>query len=454
MAFESRNPANGEVFAAYEGSDKDQIDRALEQAVTAVGTLARLGFKGRAERMRRAGDIMENEAGELAKLMSREMGKPVAQARAEAEKCAWVCRYYADNAEDFLKDEPIEAGDKGRCALRYLPLGPVLAIMPWNFPFWQVFRFAAPNLMAGNPGLLKHASNVPGCAKAIEDVFKRAGFEPGSFTSLLIDGKTASGLVGDARIRGVTLTGSEGAGRKVGEAAGQAIKPCVLELGGSDAFVVMPSADLEAAAKVGVKARIQNNGQSCIAAKRFIVHEDVYEAFKDRFVEELKAQTVGDPLDEDTDIGPLVGPDAAEELDAQVRDTIKAGARAVVEPGRREGAWFTPGVLEDIPEDSPGYKDELFGPVALFFKVGDLEQAIHLANDHRYGLGSSFWSKDEGEIEEACNRIEAGSTYVNQMVASDPRLPFGGVKASGHGRELARAGILEFTNRKTIAVKE
>ena len=285
-------------------------------------------------------------------------------------------------------------------------------------------------------------------------MFKRAGFEPGSFTSLLIDGKTASGLVGDARIRGVTLTGSEGAGRKVGEAAGQAIKPCVLELGGSDAFVVMPSADLAAAAKVGVKARIQNNGQSCIAAKRFIVHEDVYDDFKDRFVAELKAQTVGDPLDEETDIGPLVGPDAAKELDGQVRDTIEAGARAVVEPGLRDGAWFTPGVLEDIPEDSPGYKDELFGPVALLFKVGDLEQAIHLANDHRYGLGSSFWSKDEGEIEQACNRLEAGSTYVNQMVASDPRLPFGGVKASGHGRELARAGILEFTNRKTIAVKE
>lgn len=453
MSFQSKNPATGEVWATHDAHDDTDVENALERATAAVGTLHRLTVSGRAERLRRAADILENEADEFAALMTREMGKPIAQARAEAEKCAWVCRFYADNAADFLKDQPIEAGEKGRCRVRYVPLGPILAIMPWNFPFWQVFRFAAPNLMAGNPGILKHASNVPGCARAIEDLLLRAGFETGSFRSLLIDSGKAGEIIADGRIKGVTLTGSEGAGRAVGRQAGEAIKPCVLELGGSDAFIVMPSADLDEAVKTGVKARIQNNGQSCIAAKRFIVHADIYETYRDRFVEELKNQTVGDPMDEDTDIGPLVDEDAARGLDKQVRDTLEAGATEALKGRKGDGAIFSPGVLEDIPKDSPGYREELFGPVALFFKVDDLDQAIHLANDHKYGLGSSFWSNDETQITEACNRIEAGSTYVNQMVASDPRLPFGGVKASGFGRELAREGILEFVNRKTIAVK-
>lgn len=453
MPHESRNPATGEVWKTHDANDDADIDNALERATAAVGTLHRLRFSGRAERLKRAADILENEAGAFAELMTREMGKPISQAKAEAEKCAWVCRHYADNAADMLKDQTIDAEEKGRTRLRYIPLGPILAIMPWNYPFWQVFRFAAPNLMAGNPGILKHASNVPGCARAIEDVFMRAGFETGSFRSLLIDSGKAGEIIADDRIKGVTLTGSEGAGRAVGKQAGEAIKPCVLELGGSDAFIVMPSADLDEAVRTGVKARIQNNGQSCIAAKRFIVHADIYEEYRDRFVQELKNQTVGDPMDEDTDIGPLVGEDAAKGLDEQVRGTLEAGATEVLKGRKGEGAFFSPGVLEDIPEDSPGYSEELFGPVALFFKVDDLDQAIHLANDHKYGLGSSFWSNDEAQITEACNRIEAGSTYVNQMVASDPRLPFGGVKASGFGRELAREGILEFTNQKTIAVK-
>lgn len=453
MSFESKNPATGEIWAVHDGHDETDIETALERATAAAGALHTLRFSGRAERLNRAADILDKEAGEFAALITREMGKPITQARAEVDKCASVCRYYAGNAAGMLKDQMIDAEEKGRARVRYIPLGPILAIMPWNFPFWQVFRFAAPNLMAGNPGILKHASNVPGCARAIEDIFLRAGFEPGSFASLLIGSDKTAGIIADDRIRGITLTGSEGAGRAVGKAAGEALKPCVLELGGSDAFIVMPSADLDDAVKTGVKARLQNNGQSCIAAKRFIVHAEIYEDFRDRFVEELKSKTVGDPMEEDTDIGPLVGEEAAKGLGEQVAKTVQAGAREVLEGRQGDGAFFSPGVLENIPKNSPGYQDELFGPVALFFQVDDLDQAIQLANDHRYGLGSSVWSNDESEIAEACNRIEAGSTYVNQMVASDPRLPFGGVKASGFGRELAREGILEFTNQKTLAVK-
>ena len=453
MAFQSKNPATGEVIETYDAHGEEEIETSLKQAVDAKAALHAHGFEGRAARLEKAADILEDEADTFAALMTREMGKPLAQARAEAEKCAWVCRYYAKNGAEFLKDELIEAKEKGRCRIRYIPMGPILAVMPWNYPFWQVFRFAAPNLMAGNPGLLKHSSEVPGCAKAIEDILVRAGFEDFEFQSLLIDSKAASKVIADDRVRAVTLTGSEGAGAKVGEAAGAAIKKSVLELGGSDAFIVMSSADLDEAVKTGVTARIQNNGQSCIAAKRFIVEDSIYERYRDRFVEALEEKTIADPMEDSTDIGPLVNEDAAKDLASQVEKTLKAGAKAVMMPEHSDGAWFKPGVLEDIPKDSPAYSEELFGPVALFFRVRDLGEAIALANDHKYGLGSSFWSSDEEEITRACNEIEAGSTYVNQMVASDPRLPFGGVKKSGHGRELAREGILEFMNRKTIAVK-
>ncbi|MEQ8406458.1 MAG: NAD-dependent succinate-semialdehyde dehydrogenase [Oceanicaulis sp.] len=446
------NPATGEQAGEYDRHTEGDVDAALEAAFEGFQTLWRAGFDNRAQRLMKAAEILDADKETLARLAVTEMGKPISQARAEIDKCASACRFYAEHGEGFLADEPLEAEEKGRCFIRRLPLGPVFAVMPWNFPFWQVFRFAAPNLMAGNPGILKHSSNTPGCALAIEDVLKRAGFEDGAWSSLLIGSDLSSKIIEDSRVRGVTLTGSEGAGAKVAEQAGKAILPSVMELGGSDPFIVLPSADLDEAAKIGVKARVQNNGQSCIAAKRFIVHEQVYEEYRDKFIEQMKALTVGDPMDEDTDVGPLVEVEAAEKLMGQVEETVKAGAKETLTPERGEGAWVKPGVLEAIPKGTPGYEDEMFGPVALFFSARDLNAAVGIANDHRYGLGASVWSRDAGEIEHAASTIEAGSTYVNQMVASDPRLPFGGVKKSGYGRELARDGIHAFTNAKTVAI--
>ena len=446
------NPATGETVATYDRHTEHDVDAALDAAFNGFQTLWHAGFDSRAARLMKAAEILEADKDKLARLAVAEMGKPISQARAEIEKCAWACRFYAENGEAFLADEKLDAEEKGRCFIRRIPLGPIFAVMPWNFPFWQVFRFAAPNLMAGNPGILKHSSNTPGCALAIEDVLKRAGFEDGAWSSLLIGSDLSSKIIADERVRGVTLTGSEGAGSKVAEQAGKAILPSVMELGGSDPFIVMPSADLDEAAKIGVKARVQNNGQSCIAAKRFIVHEQVYEAFRDKFVEHMKALKVGDPMEDDTDVGPLADTDAAEKLMDQVAETTKGGATAALAPERGEHAFVTPGVLEAISKGTPGYEDEMFGPVALFFSARDLNAAVGIANDHRYGLGASFWSRDEQEIEHAASTIEAGSTYVNQMVASDPRLPFGGVKKSGYGRELARDGMIEFTNAKTVAI--
>ncbi|MGJ3233103.1 MAG: NAD-dependent succinate-semialdehyde dehydrogenase [Oceanicaulis sp.] len=446
------NPATGEQIAEYDKHGEGDVEAALEAAFEGFQTLWRAGFDSRARRLLKAAELLDAEKDDHAKLMVTEMGKPIAQARAEIDKCALACRFYAENGEAFLADEKLDAPEKGRCFIRRLPLGPIFAVMPWNFPFWQVFRFAAPNLMAGNPGILKHSSNTPGCALAIEDVLKRAGFEDGAWSSLLIGSDLSSKVIADSRVRGVTLTGSEGAGSKVAEQAGKAILPSVMELGGSDPFIVMPSADLDEAAKIGVKARVQNNGQSCIAAKRFIVHEQVYEQYRDKFVEHMKALKVGDPMDDDTDVGPLADTKAADTLMDQVAATADGGADSPLPPKRGEHAFVHPGVLEAIPKGTPGYDDEMFGPVALFFSARDLNAAVGIANDHRYGLGASFWSRDEQEIEHAASTIEAGSTYVNQMVASDPRLPFGGVKKSGYGRELARDGMLEFTNAKTVAV--
>ncbi len=446
------NPATGEAIATYERHGEADVDAALERAHAGFQTLWAAGYDSRAARLVKAAEILEAEKEDHARLMVSEMGKPITQARAEIEKCAAACRFYAENGEAFLADEALDAPEKGRCFIRRVPIGPVFAVMPWNFPFWQVFRFAAPNLMAGNPGILKHSSNTPGSALAIEDVLKRAGFEDGAFQTLLIGSDLSSKVIADERVRGVTLTGSEGAGSKVAEQAGKAILPSVMELGGSDPFIVMPSADLDEAAKIGVKARVQNNGQSCIAAKRFIVHEQVYEAYRDKFVAHMKALKVGDPMQDDTDIGPLADMAAADTLMDQVAATADGGAVSPLPPKRLEGAFVRPGVMEAIPKGTPGYDDEMFGPVALFFSARDLDAAIGIANDHRYGLGASFWSRDAGEIEAAVTRISAGSTYVNQMVASDPRLPFGGAKKSGYGRELARDGIVAFTNPKTIAI--
>jgi succinate-semialdehyde dehydrogenase/glutarate-semialdehyde dehydrogenase len=373
----------------------------------------------------------------------------------EAAKCAWVCRYYAENAERFLADEVVETGAK-QSYIRYQPLGPVLAVMPWNFPFWQVLRFAAPALMAGNVGLLKHASIVPQSALLIEDVFRRAGFPAGAFQTLLIGSKEVDRILGDPRVMAATLTGSEQAGIEVGIGAAKRIKKVVLELGGSDPFIVMPSANLETATTMAVKARIFNNGQSCIAAKRFIVAESIGEQFEKLFAQKMAALKVGDPFDESTEVGPLSTPDGVADLDRDVRKSVEAGAKILTggKPLDRPGNFYAPTVLVNIPKDSPAYKEEMFGPVASVFRARDINDAIRIANDSRFGLGASAWTNDAAEQQKFINELEAGMVFINRMVASDPRIPFGGVKWSGHGRELGAWGIREFTNIKTVWVEQ
>ena len=453
MTFESTNPATGAVVRTFEPETPETVERKLEAAAAAFRAWRDTPFAERSALMKRAGEILETEKRRWAETMTLEMGKPIGAAVAEAEKCAWVCRYYAENAERFLGDEPAET-DASKSFVRYQPLGVVLAIMPWNFPFWQVFRFAAPALMAGNVGLLKHASNVPQCAIAIQDVFRHAAFPEGAFQSLLIPSSRVAALIEDPRIAAVTLTGSEGAGVAVGRAAGGQIKKVVLELGGSDPFLVMPSADLEAAAATAVKARTLNNGQSCIAAKRFLVHEAVAAEFERRFVEKMARLKIGDPMDPATEVGPLATPAIRTDLDAQVRRTVAAGARVVLggRPIERPGNFYAPTVLADVPPGSPGADEELFGPVASLFTFKDLDEGIALANRTRFGLGASVWTNDEGEKERLISGIEAGAVFVNGMVKSDPRLPFGGVKKSGFGRELSEHGIREFVNVKSVWV--
>jgi succinate-semialdehyde dehydrogenase/glutarate-semialdehyde dehydrogenase len=386
--------------------------------------------------------------------MTLEMGKPLKAAVAEAAKCATACRYYAENAERFMADEIVETLAR-KSFVRYQPIGPVLAVMPWNFPFWQVFRFAAPALMAGNVGLLKHAANVPQCALKIDEILRRAGFPEGAFQTLLIGAAKVEDLLNDPRIVAATLTGSEQAGVQVGVGAAKRIKKVVLELGGSDPFIVMPSADLDAAVATAVEARIINNGQSCIAAKRFIVAEAIADAFEKKFVARMEGLVVGDPMDDKTELGPLANADAVTSLDADVRKTIDAGAKLVTggQPLKRSGFYYAPTVLTNIPPDSPAYNEEFFGPVASLFRVKNLDEAIRLANDSRFGLGASAWTQDDAERERLINELEAGMVFINKMVASDPRLPFGGVKHSGHGRELGVHGIHEFTNIKTVWIQ-
>jgi succinate-semialdehyde dehydrogenase/glutarate-semialdehyde dehydrogenase len=387
--------------------------------------------------------------------MTTEMGKTLRSAVDEAAKCAWVCRYYAENAERFLADEVVETGAK-QSYIRYQPLGPVLAIMPWNFPFWQVLRFAAPALMAGNVGLLKHASIVPQSALLIEDIFRRAGFPDGAFQTLLIGSREVDKILGDPRVMAATLTGSEQAGIEVGIGAAKRIKKVVLELGGSDPFIVMPSANLETATATAVKARIFNNGQSCIAAKRFIVAESIAEQFEKLFAQKMAALKVGDPFDESTEVGPLSTPDGVADLDRDVRKSVEAGAKILTggKPLDRPGNFYAPTVLVNIPKDSPAYKEEMFGPVASVFRAKDINEAIRIANDSRFGLGASAWTNDAAEQRKFINELDAGMVFINRMVASDPRIPFGGVKWSGHGRELGALGIREFTNIKTVWVEQ
>jgi succinate-semialdehyde dehydrogenase/glutarate-semialdehyde dehydrogenase len=404
--------------------------------------------------MNRAAEILESEKETLAKLMTTEMGKTYRSAIDEAVKCAWVCRYYAENAERFLADEVVET-PASRSFIRYQPMGVVLVIMPWNYPFWQVFRFIAPGLMAGNVGILKHASNVPQCALKIEEILLKAGFPDGAFQTLLIGSSQVDRILDDPRVAAATLTGSEGAGVQVGSGAAKRIKKVVLELGGSDPFIVMPSADLEQAVTTGIKARTANNGQSCIAAKRFIVADQIADKFQREFVAQMEKLKLGDPFDEKTDVGPLANAEAVTSLQADVQASVKAGAKVLTggKPADRPGSFYLPTVLTDIPKDSPAYREELFGPVASIFRVKNVDEAIRVANDVRFGLGASAWSNDKAEQDRFINELEAGMVFINQMVFSDPRVPFGGVKRSGVGRELSTYGIREFTNVKTVWVK-
>lgn len=455
MAIATINPATGETLKEFAALTGQEIEEKLERAVEAFRAHRRTSFAERAGKMLRAAEILESEKDRFARLMTLEMGKPIKSAREEAAKCAWVCRYYTENAEKFLADETV-ATSATLSFVRYQPVGVVLAVMPWNFPFWQVIRFAAPALMAGNVGVLKHASNVPQCALAIEDLFRRAGFDRGEFQTLLIDSKQVSRVVEDGRVAAATLTGSEPAGASVAATAGKLIKKTVLELGGSDPFIVMPSANLDEAAQTAVKARTINNGQSCIAAKRFIVHEKIYDEFARRLKEGMAALKVGDPLAEATEVGPLATEQIVRDIEEQVRQTIAAGAREFRSPVElpARGYYFAPRVLEDIPAQSPGYCEEFFAPVALLFRVASIDEAIRLANDTPFGLGASAWTRDAGERERFAAEIESGSVFINAMVASDPRLPFGGTKRSGYGRELSAFGIREFVNIKTVYIKD
>jgi succinate-semialdehyde dehydrogenase / glutarate-semialdehyde dehydrogenase len=454
MAIATTNPATGEVLKTFEPLTPAQIETKIQLAAAAFRAHRRDSFAERAAKMTRVAEILEKEKDECGRLMTLEMGKPLKAAVAEAVKCASGCRFYAEHAEKFLADEVIETGAR-RSFVRYLPLGPILAVMPWNFPFWQVMRFAAPALMAGNVGLLKHASNVPQCALKIEDVIRRGGFAEGVFQTLLIGSGPVDGILNDPRVVAATLTGSEQAGIQVGVSAAKRIKKVVLELGGSDPFVVMPSADLDAAVATAVEARIQNNGQSCIAAKRFIVSEKIADEFERKFVAGMQSLRIGDPFEEGTQLGPLANADAVASLDSDVKKTVSAGARVLTggHPLDRPGCFYAPTVLTDIPKDSPAYKEEFFGPVASIFRVKDIDQAIAIANDSRFGLGASAWTKDPAETERFISELEAGMVFFNKMVASDPRVPFGGVKASGHGRELSVQGIREFVNIKTVWIQ-
>jgi succinate-semialdehyde dehydrogenase/glutarate-semialdehyde dehydrogenase len=451
VAIVSVNPADGNTLQDFAELSAAEIERALALAEETFRSWRRTAFANRAAKMLRAAEILEEDKRRFGEIMTLEMGKPIAAAVAEVEKCAWVCRYYAEHAETFLAPQEI-ATDAGRSYVRYDPLGPVLAVMPWNFPFWQVLRFAAPTLMAGNVGLLKHASNVPQSALAIAEVFARAGFPAGCFQTLLVGSAAVERIIDDPRIAAVTLTGSEGAGVAVGRAAGAQIKKAVLELGGSDPFVVLPSADLVKAAATAVRARTINNGQSCIAAKRFIVHEEVYDRFLVLFLAGMAALKVGDPMDPATELGPLATAPIRAELAEQVERSVAMGAKVLLGgkalPG--PGYFYAPTVLADPVPGSPAWEDELFGPVATLFRVADLDAAIALANHKVFGLGASAWTNDAAEQARLAVELEAGSVFLNGMVKSDPRLPFGGIKRSGFGRELSLAGIREFVNVKTV----
>jgi succinate-semialdehyde dehydrogenase / glutarate-semialdehyde dehydrogenase len=451
MKIQSINPATGEVVATFDSTPPGEMERIVAAAHAAFQEWRAVPFGERARLMKSAGQVLKKRRADYARLMTVEMGKPIVQGEAEIDKCAWNCEFYADNAERFLGEQPRET-DASRSYVRFDPLGVVLAVMPWNFPFWQVFRFAAPALMAGNGAVLKHASNVPQCALAIEDVFREAGFPRGLFATVLIESSSVGALIADPRIAAVTLTGSDRAGSMVAEQAGRALKKTVLELGGSDPFIVLEDADVEAAAKVAAQARLVNGGQSCIAAKRFIAVESIVDRFVARFRDELAAHKVGDPLDRQTQVGPLARVDLRDELHRQVEESVMRGAQLVlgghVPPGR--GAFYPPTLLTAVDKGMPAFDEETFGPAAAVVHAKDETDAIRLANGSVYGLGASLWTRDRARAERLAARIEAGDVHVNGMVKSDPRLPFGGVKRSGYGRELSEYGIREFVNVKAV----
>ncbi|MFE6042578.1 NADP-dependent succinic semialdehyde dehydrogenase [Streptomyces sp. NPDC056452] len=463
MPIATVNPANGETLATFDALDEQETERRLAVADGAFRRYRTTDFAERARLLNRAADLLDEDQQDIARTMTTEMGKPVKAARAEAAKCAKAMRWYAANAERLLADEDPEEADvkdsgASRARVHYRPLGVVLAVMPWNFPLWQVMRFAAPALMAGNTGLLKHASNVPQTALYLENLFTRAGFSAGCFQTLLVGSGAVEAILRDPRVAAATLTGSEPAGRAVASVAGDEVKKTVLELGGSDPFIVLPSADVRRAADTAVTARVQNNGQSCIAAKRFIVHADVYDEFAERFTAGMRALTVGDPMEESTDVGPLASEQGRTDLEELVDDAVREGATVLCGGGRPEGlgagldrGWFySPTVLAGITPGMRIHREETFGPVATLYRVADLDEAVNLANDTPFGLSSNVWTRDEGETSRCVRDLEAGGVFFNGMTASHPALPFGGVKRSGYGRELAGHGIREFCNVTTV----
>lgn len=455
MGIATINPATGETIKTFEAQSAESIEQKLALAQQAFEQYRQIPMTQRAEWLNNAADILERDQVSFGKIMTLEMGKTLKSAIAEAQKCAWVCRFYAEKAAEFLADAPAST-DASQSFVRYQPLGIILAVMPWNFPFWQVFRFAAPALMAGNVGLLKHASNVPQCALAIEEIFKEAGFPQGVFQTLLIGAAQVEAIINDQRVKAATLTGSEFAGASLAAASGKQIKKTVLELGGSDPFIVLESADLEAAVSTAVTARLLNNGQSCIAAKRFIVADSIADEFERRLVEKYQALKIGDPMDENTDIGPLATPGILQDLDQLVQACIEKGSK-VLTGGKplsdRPGNFYPPTILADFPPGTPADEEEFFGPVALLFRVSDIDAAIKLANSTPFGLGASAWTTDEEQAHRLIDELEAGAVFINGLVKSDPRLPFGGIKRSGYGRELGIQGIHEFVNIKTVWIK-